>query len=264
MLWRALKNVKNGFYVDIGAGLPEVDSVTKYFYERGWHGINIEPCQDDFENLEKARPRDINLNIAIGPTRGTVKLFKNKIRGWSTLSSTTALELENLGGNSCLVDVECCPLQDILDKYICDPIHFLKIDVEGFEEKVLLTINFKKSRPWIIVLEAADVHGKLPDPATAFLILKQNNYEYIYCDGLNFFYICKEKFSELKKYFNLPPNVFDSFVQINSYNSLSNQNIEIIKNLALEIDQKLDRYISNNKKSKLSKIVKSILFINKP
>jgi len=134
--------------------------------------------------------------------------------------------------------------------------------VEGFEEKVLLTINFQKSRPWIVILEAADVNGNLPDPATVFSILKQNNYEYIYCDGLNFFYVCKEKIDELKKYFILPPNVFDSFVQINSYKFMSNQNIETIKNLALGIDQKLDRCIFNTEKHKLSKIVKSIFRIS--
>ena len=29
MLWRALKHIENGFYIDVGAGSPTVDSVTK-------------------------------------------------------------------------------------------------------------------------------------------------------------------------------------------------------------------------------------------
>ena len=43
ILWRALKHIKNGFYVDCGAYDPNRDSVTRAFYERGWRGINIEP-----------------------------------------------------------------------------------------------------------------------------------------------------------------------------------------------------------------------------
>ena len=36
MRWRALKDVKNGFYIDIGAQDPIVDSVSLFFFERGW------------------------------------------------------------------------------------------------------------------------------------------------------------------------------------------------------------------------------------
>lgn len=43
MLWRALGHIENGFYVDIGAQHPTIDSVSKAFYERGWSGINVEP-----------------------------------------------------------------------------------------------------------------------------------------------------------------------------------------------------------------------------
>jgi hypothetical protein len=43
VLWRALRDIGTGFYVDVGAGDPKEDSVTHAFYERGWSGINIEP-----------------------------------------------------------------------------------------------------------------------------------------------------------------------------------------------------------------------------
>ena len=43
ILWRALRDVPNGFYIDIGAGHPVADSVTMHFYEHGWRGINVEP-----------------------------------------------------------------------------------------------------------------------------------------------------------------------------------------------------------------------------
>ena len=43
MLYRALKHVQSGFYIDIGAYDPVIHSVSLAFYERGWRGIHVEP-----------------------------------------------------------------------------------------------------------------------------------------------------------------------------------------------------------------------------
>ena len=64
MLKRAFGNLKFGFYVDVGAHHPVNDSVTHDFYKIGWHGINIEPMQLEFDLLTEQRPRDINLQLA--------------------------------------------------------------------------------------------------------------------------------------------------------------------------------------------------------
>lgn len=48
MLWRALGHIEKGFYVDVGAGDPKLESVTKLFYDMGWNGINIEPYSKHF------------------------------------------------------------------------------------------------------------------------------------------------------------------------------------------------------------------------
>ena len=68
MLWRALKHIDKGFYVDVGANDPIIDSVTAAFYERGWRGINIEPMRSYHEHLCAARPLDINFRLP-RPTR---------------------------------------------------------------------------------------------------------------------------------------------------------------------------------------------------
>ena len=60
MLWRALKHVEFGFYVDVGANDPEVDSVTKLFYDNGWRGVNVEPVTQWYEKLHRERSRDVN------------------------------------------------------------------------------------------------------------------------------------------------------------------------------------------------------------
>src|SRR5262245_34491258 len=60
MLWRALHHVDAGFYIDVGAWSPDVDSVTRAFSERGWRGINVEPSPHYFNQLVERRPADIN------------------------------------------------------------------------------------------------------------------------------------------------------------------------------------------------------------
>jgi hypothetical protein len=71
ILSRALSGVRKGFYVDVGAWDPCEHSVTYAFYQKGWRGINIEPNREYFGRLVTARPRDVNLGIAVGETDGS-------------------------------------------------------------------------------------------------------------------------------------------------------------------------------------------------
>ena len=66
LLWRALGGVTDGFYIDVGAAHPDIDSVTRAFYDRGWSGINIEPTPEYSLRLAAARPRDVNLRLVLG------------------------------------------------------------------------------------------------------------------------------------------------------------------------------------------------------
>ncbi len=56
ILMGILREIPNGFYVDVGANHPEQDSVTKIFYDKGWSGINIEPNTVLYNELCIARP----------------------------------------------------------------------------------------------------------------------------------------------------------------------------------------------------------------
>ncbi len=90
MLWRALKDVKNGFYIDIGAQEPELLSVTKLFYDAGWRGINIDPIAEWHEKLSQARPRDINLQLAVGAETGEISFYETPGVGLSTVNKSFA------------------------------------------------------------------------------------------------------------------------------------------------------------------------------
>ena len=92
VLWRALRDVECGFYVDVGAGDPTIDSVTRAFYERGWSGINVEPSEPYFTALESERPRDVNLRVLSGARAGVRTLHVMEGTGLSTLNEDIAAQ----------------------------------------------------------------------------------------------------------------------------------------------------------------------------
>jgi hypothetical protein len=88
ILHDVLGDVKNGFYIDVGANSPTVDSVTKFFYEEGYHGINIEPLLREYEELVRERDRDINLCVCAGESEEELELYERG--GLSTLDLNIA------------------------------------------------------------------------------------------------------------------------------------------------------------------------------
>ena len=59
MLWRALGRIENGFYIDVGAHDPVVDSVSKAFYEHGWRGLHVEPLPEYAAVIRQDRPDEM-------------------------------------------------------------------------------------------------------------------------------------------------------------------------------------------------------------
>lgn len=215
MLWRALKDVKKGFYIDVGANDPIADSVTKALYDKNWRGINIEPEYRFYRALKKDRIRDINLNCAVSSKYKEIPLYVSKLRGWSTTNTEVSKEQEK----NCLVDeivnVEAKTLDEIIFAYKSEieEIHFLKVDVEGAEKDVLESFSFSPLRPWIIMVESTSPGTNVDVSNTWEHILFSKDYLEIYFDGVNKYYVAKEK-EELKKAFVYPPNVVDDWIHI--------------------------------------------------
>ncbi|SMB98234.1 methyltransferase, FkbM family [Thermanaeromonas toyohensis ToBE] len=216
MLYRALKDVGKGFYIDVGACDPVVDSVTKAFYERGWRGINIEPVKKWFERLVEDRPEDINLQIAISNEPGLVRLYEVIDTGLSTLVPEVAEKHRQAGFQIQEYFVPALTLNSICNSYSVSEIHFLKIDVEGAEGAVLASVDLERFRPWIILVEATEPNSTIENFKGWESYLTEHRYDFVYFDGVNRFYIAKER-QELKSAFNAPPNVFDGFIRYSEW-----------------------------------------------
>ena len=168
VLARALRpDDRQGFWVDVGAGDPVLDSVTAAFAERGWRGVNVEPLPREHERLCAARPADTNLRVALGATAGHGKLFVEPTekpkwpdpdapidRGASTMVPEIAERYRADGQEFTPIEVPIWTLAQVVADHVRGPVDFLKVDVEGFEREVLAGADWSSFRPRVVVMEA--------------------------------------------------------------------------------------------------------------
>ena len=192
LLQRLFRESPSGFYIDVGACHPVVHSVTKLFYERGWHGINIEPILSLSEMLARERPRDINLRIGLSNRQGTSTLYECPTGvGLSTFSEEQALDLRRQGYELVEHSTPVTTLAALCEQYADRTIDFLKIDVEGFEQEVLEGADWSRYRPRVVVVEATRPTTNIASYEHWEPILLAADYLFAFFDGLNRYYVAQ-------------------------------------------------------------------------
>ncbi|OEZ53133.1 FkbM family methyltransferase [Duganella sp. HH105] len=212
LLWRALHDVPAGFYIDVGANDPELHSVTKAFYDQGWSGVNVEPMPSYGPAFRAQRPRDINLNVAAGAASGSITLFDiPDVNGWASTDSAVAAAHRAHGHQVVEHTVPLLTLAEICRAHVRGEVHFLKVDVEGFEGDVLRGMDFTLCRPWIVVVEAIMPNSRDSNHGDWETLITDHRYQFAWFDGLNRYYVADEH-AELAERLRLQPNVFDDFI----------------------------------------------------
>ena len=212
MLWRSLGDVKNGFYIDIGAQDPIFDSVSKAFYERGWRGIHVEATHFYSELLKKDRPDEIVIESAVSNHHGDILFFEIPQTGISTGDPDIANSHKERGFQGKEIRIPLITLMDIFALSGDNAIHWMKIDVEGMEENVLRGWGDAPQRPWIVVVESTLPLTNVQSYETWECFLLRLDYRFIYFDGLSRFYI-SNKHPEFEEKFKTGPNVFDQYTR---------------------------------------------------
>ena len=210
MLWRALNTVGCGFYIDVGAQHPVIDSVTKAFYDNGWRGVHIEPTVAYATMLRDDRPEDTVLQVALAESVGLLKFFEIPETGISTADVDLAEGYRNAGRIVHEITVPRITLANVFEMIGARDIHWLKIDVEGFERQVLEGWGDASARPWIVVVESTIPMTTVESYNRWENLLAERGYQWAYFDGLNRFYISAEH-PELGNFFKSGPNLFDEF-----------------------------------------------------
>lgn len=198
------KDQKSGFYVDVGANDPDKSSVTKSFYLAGWRGINIEPIPELIKKLNKSRPEDANVGVAISDRPGELTFYKGLggASGLSTLSPTIAASHRAKGFKFATIKIPVTTLNAVLDEHAKDEreITFMNVDVEGFEKQVLSSIDFTRYHPRVIMAESTAPLTEVATHQQWESILIHNGYIFAMDDGLNRYYVHRSQERLLAKF----------------------------------------------------------------
>ena len=157
ILTRILGEKKEGFYIDVGAHHPKRFSNTFLFYKRGWRGINIEARPGSKKIFDKIRPRDINVEVPISSEDKILKYYmfnEPALNGFSDELTKSRIGLKNYKIIK-EIDLHTKTLKEVLDSNMIENQHidFMTIDVEGLDYDVLLSNDWTKYKPSIILIE---------------------------------------------------------------------------------------------------------------
>jgi len=161
------KQVRDGFYVDVGCYHPTKFSNTAFLYKRGWRGINIDMDAIKVKCFEMARPDDTNINAAVSDNQETVTVYNFSRYG---LGSTIDPEVVKNTPMPVLskTEIETRTLTDIIDdsEFRDRQIDLLTIDAEGHDFNVIRSLDMDRYRPKILLTEThlTDIHQILDLP----------------------------------------------------------------------------------------------------
>lgn len=170
-----------GFYVDVGAHHPRRGSNT-YLLRKllGWTGINIEPDPKLFAVFPQECPDCVNLQIAIGASRGTVDLTVYNHPGANTASDTLRARQAGIP-HMIVVDtvkVEMHTLNEVLDLHLPDSrdFRFLTVDAEGLDFEIVSSLDVDRHRPNLIMVEDFEFRMENPQHSSLFRFLSGAGY----------------------------------------------------------------------------------------
>lgn len=191
-----------GFYVDVGANDPVLDSQSAHLEALGWRGLLIEPDPDCCELLRKTRTGSVVELACSSPENAGKQLLLNRAGPHSTLEDKP-IALGAVVRST--VAVQCETLDAILHSHNA-PVGFdlLSIDIEGHELVALSGFSFSAWQPKLVLIEDHVTHLK------KHRLMQKNNYQLLMRTGLNSWYVPQAKpysfsvsaqFEYLRKYF---------------------------------------------------------------
>jgi FkbM family methyltransferase len=164
--------IKDGFYIDVGANDPYFQSNTQFFYNKSWRGINLDANSKSISKLKRKRVRDINIEALISDKIEDLEYYYFEDSAYNGCVNKVQSEL--LYSKK----VKSIPLTNLLQEKNIQAVDILSIDVEGFELKVIKSLDLANIRPKAIVVESfsKNVRDDLNSEISKYL----ENYNYIY------------------------------------------------------------------------------------
>ena len=176
------KEKKDGFYIDVGCFHQIRLSNTKFLYDKGWRGINIDISKKSIDLFKITRKKDINLNIGIGnKNKVSEAYFKKDLFHANTLVYDHA---EKFLGEYTKKKINIHTLNSVISNNAKNKkIDFLDIDCEGKDLEVLEGLDLNKNEIDLISIEMHGYDEKTKrDGELIFDVMKKNRYKKLYGD----------------------------------------------------------------------------------
>jgi FkbM family methyltransferase len=176
IILRRFFNYKNrGFFVDVGAHHPMRFSNTYLLYKMGWRGINIDAMPGSMHLFNRQRKEDVNIEAGISNQNNQLQFYCFNEPALNTFDEKKANQIIQSHQYKLIntIQVNTIQLSEILDKHVKEKqeIDFFTIDAEGFDLQVLMSNNWEKYKPKVIVVEANlfDINNLASDEITSYL-----------------------------------------------------------------------------------------------
>ena len=201
---------KTGFYVDVGANDPVLDSQSQHLEALGWTGLLVEPDPDCCALLRQSRKGTVIEMACSSPENAGKLLQLNRAGPHSTLEDRP-IALGAVVRST--VAVRCETLDTMLREHGA-PVGFdlLSIDIEGHELVALSGFDFAHWQPRLVLIEDHVTHHR------KHALMRRNGYQLLLRTGLNSWYVPAKasytfswaaRFEYLRKYYlGLPSRKF--------------------------------------------------------
>jgi len=171
---KMLKNLSNGFFIEAGGADGILGSNTKILEDSyGWQGILIEPTEKQFKMMVENRSKAKCFQACLSSEQKKVRFYEVEARYLSPGSTTKEKDLQlSLAKNidetemdSTSLDskwgkykrtylVDSYPLEMILEQANAPQIiDYFSLDVEGFEDEVLMNFPFDRYQFKVLGIE---------------------------------------------------------------------------------------------------------------
>jgi FkbM family methyltransferase len=166
LLEQLSNTTKDFFVVQIGAcdGLM-ADPIHDWIKRYRWRGILVEPQEVEFEKLKVTYRDDLDRialeKVAVAETDGTCTLYRMKD---SAITHNYQRGLASLLPNDAALFtaeiVPCITFETLTRRHHVSRIDLLQIDVEGYDFRILKSIDLRQTRPTLIRYEHKNLRPK--------------------------------------------------------------------------------------------------------
>jgi FkbM family methyltransferase len=195
---------KYSTYMDIGCYHPVADNNTAFLYQGGWRGTLIDPNPAVKPEVEKYRPQDLFLQVAI-----TIDSSINELMVFNDANSMNSMDkvfveraqkandreiIKTLKVESITIDQA---FEKHIDRFGSAP-SIINIDIEGMDYDVITSFSFKY-RPLFIIIED-EILGSFEDSKLK-LFMESKDYAIVSANFLSGIYMDKQNvmYSNIKK-----------------------------------------------------------------